>query len=173
MQTFLKVFATFIIIFIAVGLVLDNEFEISREVTINGSPLQIHAYVSDLNQWPHWNPWEQQDPTVKISIGEISAGVGATQSWTGQSGNGSLKITQSSEVRGITYDLTFDEDPTVFVAGVHYRIEGNNTIVTWYMKGEMQPIIIGNYFAQFMDTLVGESFTLGLNNLKSVVEKGQ
>jgi len=170
MQTFLKFFAGLIGVFIVIGLFLDNSFEVSREIRIKASTTEVHAYVDDLNQWPKWSPWEQLDPSVKTTIGEISAGVGASQSWTDNGGGGELTFTQSSAIKGIVYDLSFAGDPSVFETAMKYRADGQHTIVTWSMKGTMEPIIIGNYFAQLMDTLVGDNFMLGLNNLKKVVE---
>lgn len=171
MQTFLKIFAGILIILAGIGLVLDNHFVVSRETTINATPEEVHRYVNDLTLWPQWSPWQQMDPSVETTLGNITSGVGANQSWSDQSGGGKLVFTQSSVAKGIQYDLTFTGDESVFVSGVTYQQEGAVTRVIWHMEGNMQPLIIGNYFAQMMDLLVGDSFELGLKNLKSVVEK--
>lgn len=171
MQTFLKIFGIIIVLFIGVGLLLDNEVHVTREIKINASAEDIHRYVGDLNQWPEWTPWIVLDPTIKTTIGDKASGVGASQSWTGESGSGTLKFTASSPQTGIVYDLNFEGDPAVYVSGMTYKADGSSTIVTWYMKGEMGPIIIGNYFAQLMDSLVGDSFQLGLDKLKEQLEK--
>ena len=171
MQTFLKIFGVIIVIFVGVGLFLDNEVHVTREIKIDASAEDIHRYVGDLNQWPEWTPWVVLDPSIKTTMGDKTTGVGASQSWTGESGGGNLTFTASSPQTGIVYDLIFDGDPAVYVSGMTYKTDGNGTIVTWYMKGEMGPIIIGNYFAQLMDSLVGDSFQLGLDKLKEQVEK--
>ena len=111
------------------------------------------------------------DPTIKTIIGDTQAGVGAHQSWVGQSGAGQLTFTESSVNTGIVYDMSFEGDSTIYEAGMSYQESGSKTLVTWYMTGEMEPIIIGNYFAQIMDALMGDSFTLGLERLKEVSEK--
>ncbi|MET1255289.1 SRPBCC family protein [Aliikangiella maris] len=171
MRTFLKIFGVFMLIFVIVGLILDNQVNVSREVKINAPPQKIHQLVNDLNQWPSWTPWIDMDPSIKTTVGAISQGVGASQSWVGESGSGKLTFTQSSPETGVVYDLVFDGDPTVYQAGMRYYPEGDKTRVVWYMQGEMQPIVIGNYFAQLMDTFVGESFASGLNKLKALAEK--
>ncbi|WP_444996622.1 SRPBCC family protein [Aliikangiella sp. IMCC44359] len=170
MRTFLKIIGVLIILFIIGGLILDNKVNVTREIEIQASPEKIHLFVNDLNQWPQWTPWIDLDPTIKTTIGAVTHGVGAMQSWTGESGSGSLTFTQSSPENGIVYDLTFEGDPTVYISGMRYSANGDKTIVTWYMTGEMQPIIIGNYFAQLMDVFVGDSFSSGLNKLKKAVE---
>ncbi|TQV88365.1 SRPBCC family protein [Aliikangiella coralliicola] len=173
MKTFLKIFGGLIVIFIVVGLFLDNKINITREIEVNATPEQIHVYVGDLNKWPEWTPWAEMDPTMKTIPGDLSSGVGASQSWKGESGSGGLKFTESSPTKGIAYDMTFDGDPTVYIAGMRYKSNGNTTTVSWYMTGEMGPIIIGNYFAQLMDTLIGDSFDSGLEKLKKVVEENK
>jgi hypothetical protein len=170
MQTFLRFFAGFIIVLVAIGLLLDREFVVSREISINASPAEIHMYVDDLNQWSKWSPWQQIDQSVVTTIGKITSGIGASQTWTDNGGGGQLSFTESSADTGIVYDLTFAGDSSVFVSAMSYRIDGESTIVSWTMRGTMEPIIIGNYFAQIMDTLVGDNFALGLTNLKKVVE---
>ena len=170
MQNFLKIFGGIIVLFVGVALFLDREFEVSREITIKASPEQIHGYINNLSQWPKWSPWEILDPSVVTTIGDISSGVGASQTWNGNGGGGSLTFTQSSVSEGIAYDLIFDGDSSVFITEMRYRKNGSSTTVSWIMKGKMEPIIIGNYFAQLMDTLVGDNFFLGLSNLKKVIE---
>jgi hypothetical protein len=170
MQNFLKFFGGFLALFIVVGLLLDRDFEVSREITINATPQEIHGYVNDLNQWPSWSPWQILDPSVITKIGDISVGVGASQTWTGNGGGGSLTFTQSSESEGIVYDLLFDGDSSVFITEMRYQVNNDSTNVSWVMKGKMEPIIVGGYFAQIMDTLVGDNFFLGLSNLKKTVE---
>ena len=107
---------------------------------------------------------------MKTTIGSSSKGVGASQSWSGESGAGALTITQSSIDEGVIYNLNFDGDSTVYTSGLTYQRSGKSTQVTWFMQGEMQPLIVGNYFAQLMDTFVGQSYEDGLNKLKTIVE---
>ena len=171
MKTFLKIFAVIIGLIVVGGLFLDNNVNVNREVTINASTDKIHEYVNDLNKWPEWSPWIDLDPSIKTTIGEVSQGVGASQTWVGESGAGALTLTESSATTGIIYNLTFEGDSTVYIAGMRYEPTGEQTKVTWYMTGEMQPIIIGNYFAQLMDSFVGQSFSDGLTKLKKAVEK--
>ncbi|MFT6732883.1 MAG: hypothetical protein ACJAS9_001068 [Polaribacter sp.] len=171
MRTFLKVLGTLILLFIVVGLIISNKINVRRSIEIDAPFSVIHTQVNDLNRWSAWSPWLTMDPTIKTTTGDITSGVGAHQSWAGQSGAGQLTFTESSENSGVVYNMSFEGDSTIYQAGVNYQQSGNKTLVTWYMTGEMQPIIIGNYFAQIMDALVGESFSIGLENLKRVSEE--
>ena len=170
MNLFLKIFGVLMLAVLIGGVILDNNINVQRQVTINAAPEAIHPFVEDLNQWPQWTPWSTMDPTMKTSIGKISKGVGASQSWVGESGSGALTITQSSIEEGVVYNLTFEGDSAVYTSGMTYQWDGASTTVTWYMRGAMEPIIIGNYFAQLMDKLVGPTYEDGLKQLKSLVE---
>ncbi len=170
MQTFLKIFGVILAIFVVVGLILPNQVEIKRDIEINASTEVIHEYVSNLENWPKWSPWLELDPTIQTNIGDIHQGVGASQSWQGKSGGGNLTFTQSSIEKGVVYKINFEGDPTLYRAGLSYQTKGNKTLVSWTMTGEVKPIIIGNYFALLMDSLVGDSFVSGLEKLKTISE---
>ena len=174
MKIFLRIFGGLVAIFVVVGIYLDNRIEVSREIEIKASPQQIHALVSDLKQWPKWSPWLALDNTIKVQIGEVSKGIGASQTWSGKhSGRGALTLIGSSPTVGISYQLTFDQDPTIYTTEIRYLEMGANTKVTWTMRGKMKPIIIGNYLALMLDMFVGDSFSLGLSQLKKAVENNE
>lgn len=170
MKTFLKVAGVLIVLFIAVGLILPNQVDVRRSITINAPLESIHKYTNNLEKWSEWSPWVELDTTMKMTLGEIHQGVGASQSWVGESGSGQLKFTASSLQQGIVYNMSFDGDPTVYEAGLSYQSNATATVVTWHMSGEMKPLIIGNYFAQLMDSFVGNDFTKGLEKLKAIAE---
>jgi hypothetical protein len=170
MKTSLKLIGVFLLTIVVVGLIIPNRVDVRRSVDIKAPISRIHDLTNDLTHWPQWSPWIKQDPNMKIELAKITQGKGASQRWTSVSGNGTLTFTESSEINGIVYDMSFDDDPTSYVAGLSYQQNGEFVTVTWYMTGNMEPIIIGNYFSLLMDSLVGESFALGLANIKKLAE---
>ncbi len=173
MNKVLKWFGILLLVLAVVGLIIPNDVNVTRSIEIDATPEQIHYYINDLEQWPSWSPWVTADPSMKTTIGDIKSGVGATQSWQGESGSGSLTITESSVESGVVYDMSFEGDPGVYQAGLVYQPTDKGTRVTWFMKGKMKPIIIGNYFSLLMDSLVGGSFEQGLQMLKQQVEQAE
>ncbi len=171
MNTFLKSFATIIGLFAVVGLILPNQIDIKRQIVIDAPIETVHQQVNNLENWPKWSPWTKLDPSIKTTLGDIHSGAGASQSWVGSSGSGHLTFIESSLSGGVVYKMTFDGDSTVYKAGFSYQQQGENTQVTWFMTGKMEPIIIGNYFALLMDSLIGDSFVQGLELLKTVSER--
>lgn len=159
-----------IVIFIVVGLFLPTQYTVTRTQMIEAKPAAIHSFVNDLTKWNAWTPWKDEDPSVVITQGKKKSGVGASQSWDGKDGTGSLTVTKSSKKEGIDYDLTFNNDALKSKAFIHYRDMGGNTQVNWTMSGDMEVPVVGGYLAMTMDSMVGDMFQKGLTKLKEVVE---
>ena len=160
-------------IVVVAGLFLPTEFQVSRAVVIDAKPETIHAYVGDLKKWNAWEPWRDADPSLAITIGEKSTGVGAAQSWIGKEGDGSLVFTESSPDKGVRYDLFFLQGKERCTSSILYNaMQPAKTNVLWTMKGDMEVPVLGGYMAMFMDSMVGPLFEQGLAKLKRVAEAG-
>ncbi|MBY5993635.1 SRPBCC family protein [Ferrimonas balearica] len=169
MKTLLRVMGLVTAVVVIVGLVLPPEFSVRREVLIDAEPERIHPYLSDLGLWPLWNPFQKSD--VAVTLGQPSAGLGASQQWQDPSGGGRLTLTQSDPGAGIAYDLYFGTSPERYQADFSYHPRGRLTKVVWTMNGTMSMPILGPYLALAADVMIGESFQLGLEQLKRVVEQ--
>lgn len=155
--------------FVVVGLFLPKSYNIKRGIKIYASPVLIHPYISDLQQWPVWAPWQSEDPTIKTVIGEVASGKGASQSWTGSAGEGHLLITKSDITQGISYEFTFSDDSEMSYCDITYKKKKDSTYVRWVMYGKYTGFLAG-YRALLTDAMFGEIFSNGLKNLKSVIE---
>jgi len=155
--------------FVGIGyFVLDGKYELSREITIKAPPEAIHKQVGDLREWPNWLPFIKQDPSVKTTIAEPT-GVGASQTWTSDHGNGELKFTASDPSKGAEWDMLFDNKyPSK--GAITYAPAGDETRVTWRMTGQNEGII-GKWLAAAMPVMAGPAFEQGLIDLKKKVEK--
>lgn len=171
LRTILSAIIILIVILVVVGLFLPTKYTVERSIVIDASPGKIHEYVGDLNNWKTWEPWRQEDPTIVVTHGEKTKGVGASQSWVGSSGDGALTFTKDSPTEGIEYDLIFDDGTYASKSAVTYDpLEDGETRVTWTMSGNMGTPVVGGYFVLMMDAMVGEMFDKGLSNLKNTVE---
>ncbi len=159
-----------IALFIVIGIFLPNDYTVTKSVVIDATPQNIHPYVNNLKNWPEWSPFVENDPTLKVTLGDNSSGVGAAQSWTGKDGEGSLVITSSSPDKGIIYDMEFNQGQFECQREFIYIPEGKSTKVIWEMTGNVDTPVLGGYFASKMDSWVGKEFEKGLQNLINVVE---
>ncbi len=155
-----------------ISAMLPKDFNVLREVTIRATPAEVHALVGDLTRWNEWAPWTDVDPTVVITLGKITRGVGASQRWQGDSGSGSLTFTRSDPLRGIEYDVVFDPSPNKNHATIHYQQGPEGTTVSWRMMGTVPTPVLGGIIAASMDPLAGPMLYIGLLNLKGVIETG-
>ena len=168
LKWFAIVLGVLLLAFVITGFLLPSSYSLERSVLIHASPEQIHQLVGDLRRWPEWSPWEEMDPSIETTYGSSTTGVGASQTWTGDSGGGELTFTQSDPLSGIEYEMSFDG--AFFSTGVvRYEVIPTGTQVTWSMSGEMDNII-GRYMGVLMNSLVGPPFEAGLAKLKTGTE---
>lgn len=175
MRRFIKIVAAVAVVlllaFVGVGLLLPSSYRVERSIVIGADAPAIHVFVGDLRRWPEWTPWQDADPSIRIEPGAKTHGVGAQQSWTGDSGNGALIFTDSAPETGVRYDLSFDDGAFESRGAVLYHPQGSNTRVTWQMTGDAGMNIVKRYFGVMMDRMVGPMFDSGLQKLKEKVEK--
>jgi hypothetical protein len=155
---------------VAVGFMLPASYTVSRAVTIDADPAHIHTFVGDLERWSAWTPWVKADPTIVVTTGDKTSGIGAHQSWTGDSGGGELTFTRSDPNWGIGYDMSFDDGKYRSQGTMEYKSAGGATEVTWVMRGDNGKNPFSRYFGLMMDPMVGPMFEDGLNRLKLVAE---
>lgn len=163
--------ASAVIVFVGVGLVLPNEYVVSRSVVIEADAEEIHGFVGDLRRWELWGPWRDEDPTLVVTYGTKTSGIGASQSWAGKDGNGSMELTASSPRRGVRYDLAFEDGAYRCRAAIRYHPGEGNTLVSWMMRGRVDTPVLGGYAALLVEPLVGGLFERGLAKLKGTVEQ--
>ena len=174
---FIKTAAVVLIILIltvaVIGLFLPAQYSVERSIVVNATPEKVYNYVGELKKWEDWAPWKGDDPNLVITLGEKTKGVGASQSWVGDTGTGALTITESSPESGIRYDLLLDGGTYDCKGSIqYYKVKEGETRVTWAMSGDMGKSLASGYFALLMDTMMGDMFEKGLKNLKNVVEQG-
>lgn len=159
---------TILALFVSIGLMLSNEYLIKRSITVNAPVTKVHALVADLNQWSQWSPWSAHG--VKTTIVQ-ARGIGASQTWRSEKGSGRLEITQSDPQRGIVYELIFGSDKHKTEGGFEYMAKGDKTVVSWYMKGVIDTLVVGGYVAFLTEFMSGDMLDNGLEKIKVLAEK--
>jgi hypothetical protein len=171
----LKILGIVLLLLVLVGFLLPTGFDIRREVTIQAPAAAVHAWVGDLTKWPEWTPWQEHDPTTKVTLGPITTGVGASQSWTSEGGDGEIAFTTCSPTEGVAYEMAFlQEGERLPARGVlRYGEQGGATTVTWTMQGDAaddMPVVVAGYMNLMMKGAIAAEFDKGLAKLKQVVE---
>ena len=169
LKAFCIIVVLLVVLIAAIGLFLPSDYKITRTVHIETNPTHVSAYIVNLNQWPHWSPWEEGDPTLVVSLGEKTSGVGASQSWQGDSSNGRLEVTALTDT-SIRYVCYFDDDSNSADCEMTYVKAGDGTDVTWDMSGSMDVPVIGGYLVLMLEGMVGRMYETGLKKLKYAAE---
>jgi hypothetical protein len=162
-----------IVILVVVGFLLPTEYEVRRYITIDAKPSKIHDLVGDLKRWEDWMTWKDEDPTIQITYGKKTTGVGARQTWTSEKegGEGEIVFTSSDSKQGVEYDMSFNQGQYTSTGSILYEEMGKSTRVTWSMKGDWPMPVVGGYVVLLFKPAIGESFQKNLTNLKSQIEK--
>ncbi|ANT49072.1 SRPBCC family protein [Mesorhizobium amorphae] len=151
-----------------------NDFVVSRSASIKAPAEVIFPLINDFRRWPSWSPYEKLDPDMKRTLSGAESGKGAAYAWQGNSkaGVGRMEITNSVPSSLVALKLDF-EKPFRANNTVDFTLtpSGEDTTVSWAMRGG-RPFIakLMGLFMNF-DTLIGRDFEAGLANLKRAVEK--
>ena len=149
---------------------LSSKMRVTRSIEIQRSPADVHAYLADLNQYPKWNPFSENDPGSTAQV--AGTGIGSTLIWKGEkTGEGRMTITQIQPNQRVQLKLEFFT-PMAGEALLEWTtdaIDANKTHVTWSMDQDL------SYFHRYVGLLMGGSiaktFDRGLSNLKKLLEK--
>lgn len=164
------ILALLIVVVGVVGVMLPKEYGLERSIVINASPEAIFPYVNNLEKNKEWSPWEEEDSTIKETLGEIKEGLGATSSWESEnSGSGSMKIVESVPYSLIVNELDFGEMGTA-TGKWTFEVVENGTKTTWFFDGEATDIG-SKIFGAMIGSFMGPQYEKGLKNLKAIVEK--
>ena len=150
-----------------------NDFVTTRTASIKVPPEAIFPLINDFSRWPEWSPYERLDPDMKRALSGAQSGKGAAYAWesNGKAGKGRMEIVNSVPSSLVSLKLDF-ERPFRANNTVDFSLtpSGDNTTVTWAMRGS-RPFVakLMGLFMNF-DTLIGKDFEVGLANLKRVTE---
>lgn len=150
----------------------DKKIDVKAKLLIPATPEQIFPHIVDLRLRESWNPFDDEDTTVKYSYAEQTQGVGAEYSWTSKDGPGKIKIDEVQGNRLIRETLTFvDMNAVNDVKFVLEPTEGG-TNVSWTMEGrDGFPFLLRGIIGLSMNSTIESFYLKGLEHLKDVVLK--
>jgi hypothetical protein len=157
-----------IIAFTTFNLFISSKYNVERSVEISASSYVVYGKVLNLQTWPDWATWWEEDSTIVTEYFGSDSGINSKISWVGEDGEGSLKIIEVSFADSLNTVLLFDGMPPAYG---YWRFEllDETTKVTWGMKGEM-PFFM-RFMTLFMDEALGGDFEEGLQGLKEYCEE--
>ena len=150
---------------------MPKTFNVEKTAIIESPVPQVMDKIADLNFYSQWNPWQQSDPTVKLTITGTPKVPGHQYSWTGKKvGVGSLTLKDLDE-KHIHFDLLFIK-PFKSAAKDNWLFEPwgeSGSKVSWQNSGNL-PWPIARLIGPMLAKSLNKQFEKGLQNLKDLCE---
>ena len=149
-----------------------DRFRVERSIAIAAPAGVVYAHLADLRRWSGWNPFEKGDPTIVVTHGAASAGVGATYHYAGRRiGEGRMTIVDLAPGERVGVRGEFVR-PMPAVHDIAFTIvpAGEGVVVTWSIAGQQTLLGKALSLVMSMDRMIGGEFEKGLADLKRIAE---
>ncbi len=159
--------------FLIGAIILPDQYRVERSVRIKAPMDKVFSEVSYLENWEKWSPWKRQDPEATYSYSGVLGEEASSMTWDGEVvGRGSLRLKKIEKNQKINTVLNFVEPFESSSNGEWiFKKEGEFVVVTWANYGPLS-YPLERYLGFFaFDSMIGEDFQQGLNNLKEVCEQ--
>jgi len=173
--TLLGILLVIVLLLIAAAFV-KKEYDVVREVRILKSKEEVFKYLKFLKHQDEFSKWATIDPHMQKEYRGVDGTVGFVSSWNSKNknvGQGEQEIKQIVDGERIEYEIRFIR-PFAGVANAYISTESvssSETLVKWGFESKMKYPM--NLMLLFMDMnkMVGNDLSIGLSNLKNVLEK--
>ena len=165
-----------LVVVIIVGLAYvffqPSSYDISRTRVIKAPIANVFNTVNEMKTWENWGPWHDEDSTIVVTYGDVTSGVGASNSWISDDGPGNMKTVNVVQNELIEQKMQFGEFDPSDVIWKFKEVEGG-TEVTWQMKEDNAPFVfkMASAMSGGWDGMLGTMEDQGLNNLDKLVMK--
>ncbi len=157
------------------GLFVPKGMKATREIVINKPNAEVFNYIKHLKNQDNYSKWGSMDPNMKKEYKGTDGTPGFISAWEGNKkvGQGEQEIISIEEGKKLNTELRFIK-PFKSVAQSSMTTEAindNSTRVSWGFEGSMNyPMNTMKLFMN-MEKAIGNDFSTGLSNLKSLLEK--
>ena len=169
-----------IVVIIAIPLIgalfVSKELSAVREITINKPKEEVYNYLLLLKNHNKFSKWAVLDPNMETEFRGTDGTVGFVSTWNSTNkdvGKGEQEIIKIAPGERIDYELRFLKPfkSTNYAFISTETLTSSQTIVKWGFNGQMTyPFNFMRLFMNINDK-IGNDFSIGLNNLKGILEK--
>lgn len=153
---------------------LPSHIHVEKRMVMRAQPEVIFPHLNNLEKFASWEPFSKVDPATKKVFSGPDQGVGNRYTWESKHqevGDGELEIVESEMNNYVKCKMFFggSKDPSYSAFKMSPATEG--TEVIWDMDTDMHGFL--KYMNSMMESMIGDSYEKGLENLKAVVEAEQ
>jgi len=174
-MTILYVILGIIALFLIAGLLISKDIRATREIVINKPVSEVFDYIKHLKNQQKFSKWATLDPDIKNEYRGTDGEIGFVNSWEGNKkvGTGEQEIKGIEDEKRLITEIRFIK-PFKSIAKATMSTESvndNSTKVSWGFESQMNyPMNVMKLFMN-MEKAIGDDFSVGLNNLKALMEK--
>ncbi|WP_430613009.1 SRPBCC family protein [Flavobacterium sp. JP2137] len=147
----------------------NGAYTVTRSLFVNAPQSTVYHYVNNLKSWEEWAPWEELDRSSLVYDAVIK-GDSAGFSWSGKSGEGSVRTLKAIAKDSLSQRFTLDKNSSTM--GWKFKNEAKGTMVTWTIQGSMNIWMkVSSFFKGGAEGIMGEKLDRGLANIKNYFTK--
>ena len=169
-------FALIIVIALVAAIFIKKEYSVERDITINKPKDSVYNYIKYLKNQNNYSKWASMDVNMKKEFKGTDGTVGFVSAWDSDKkdvGKGEQTIKAMVENESIDYSIHFIR-PFDSYSDAYMTVEpglNNQTKVRWGFVGKMKyPTNLMLLFMN-MDKMIGNDLSIGLTNLKAILDK--
>ncbi len=172
----LGIIAGIVVLVLLIALFLKTDYNINRTIIINKPVSAVFDYLKYLKNQDNYSKWATMDPNMIKTHEGIDGAVGFRSAWDSKDknvGKGEQEIIAITENKRVDYKIHFIKpfDGLADSALTTASIGNNMTNVAWGLKSKLKyPMNIMLLFMN-MEKMIGTDLEIGLNNLKTILEK--
>jgi len=171
---------TIVLIIVAIILIIPlftrKDYAIERSVTINKPKQEVFNYIRYLKNQDNYSKWATMDPAMKKEYRGTDGTAGFWYAWDSNQknvGKGEQEIIKVNEGDSVEYKIHFIKPFDGLADSVMNTtaVAGNQTQVKWGFKSKMKYPMNIMLLVMNMEKMVGDDLQIGLDNLKTLLEK--
>jgi uncharacterized protein YndB with AHSA1/START domain len=172
-NTFIGI-ALFILLVFLFSLLFENQFVVSKSVSIKAPVDSVFPYINSPEKWNQWMSWQLPDTNYKYIFSGPAAGENSAIVMKGPLVDITFKITSSQINKAIRYEITTADGEFRTDGDIVVKPVGNTTQVIWVDSGDVGYNSFARFSLKSVTERQGADMQVSLQKLKKVAEgKGE
>lgn len=162
----------FLLLFIGLSVFVSTQkadYDVTRSKVIKTPRATVYNFINDYRNWETFGSWIEEDKSIKFNYPELTSGIGASCSWQGSDGDGSMKTIFIKENDSIVQKMVSNNEKSDVFWKFKDTVGG--TKVTWRSKGKLDfKSKILAFFRGGISNTVADTYEKSLENLNKTLD---
>ncbi|MEO0385285.1 MAG: SRPBCC family protein [Pseudomonadota bacterium] len=147
---------------------LPDHKTVERSAVIEATPDAIYPLLTSSAGFQTFNPYKDADPNLQITFDGPAEGIGAAFAFSGKDGQGTQTITHLEPNSSVTMQIDLGSMGQPVQTFTLEPVNGGTRVI-WSVESQFGLNPIGRVFGLFLDSMLGETYERGLQNLSRVI----